>query len=260
MRGLLINKADHSSINTSGSFEDYIDKANAAQTKEELFEVYSKTVAKHGLDKVLLCLATDHRDIGEIQGMKFMHSYPGDWMTYYFDKQLDKIDPVMMYSFTQHGSYLWDDISKNMPLTKQQQSCLDMGREAGLHNGICTPLRGPNHAVAGLSLASSAKKDSFDGQIDMITAYSNHFYISYRRLGNKAAGERSQVQNFALTNKEREVLTWMARGKSYYEISVIMNVTEHTIAFHVTNIYKKLDVHTNVMAVAKAMAFGLIHP
>lgn len=148
-------------FNTAISFESYLEKANSAKTKEELFQIYSKTVAQHGLDRVLLCLATDHRDIGESSGMGFMYNYPKDWMSYYFERQFDKIDPVMVYSLSQLGSYKWDDIPKRMPLNKKQKICLDLGKEAGLHHGICTPLRGPNHAIAGLSLAASEKKRQF---------------------------------------------------------------------------------------------------
>jgi DNA-binding CsgD family transcriptional regulator len=249
-------------IDTSISFEGYLDKANAARSKEELFQVYSRTVAQHGLNRVLLCLATDHQDIGESAGMGFMHNYPGDWMKYYFEKGLEKIDPVMIYSLSQNGSYMWDEIPAKMKLTKRQQGCLDMGQEAGLHNGICTPLRGPNHAIAGLSLASSEKKDSFDGNTDMITAYSNHFYLAYRRLGEKevAGAITEKVINYALTPKETDVLTWVARGKSYPDVATILTMSEHTVKFHMKNIFRKLGVGDQINAVVKALFYGLIHP
>jgi DNA-binding CsgD family transcriptional regulator len=249
------------SIDTAINFEGYMDKANAARTKDELFQVYSRTVAQHGLDRVLLCLATDHRDIGESAGMGFMHNYPADWMKYYFEKGLEKLDPVMIYSLSQIGSYSWAEIPKRMKLTRRQQGCLDMGQEAGLYNGICTPLRGPNHAIAGLSLASSEKKDSFDGNLDMITAYSNHFYLAYRRLGEKEPGKPvEEVRNYALTDRERDVLSWAARGKSYPDIGTILTMSEHTVVFHMRNIYQKLGVCDQVHAVVKALIYGLIHP
>jgi DNA-binding CsgD family transcriptional regulator len=248
-------------IDTSVSFETYMENANAAKTKGELFEVYSKTVGRHGLDRVLLCLATDHRDIGESAGMGFMHNYPGDWMKFYFEKGLEKIDPVMIYSLSQNGSYKWDDIARHMKLTKTQKSCLNMGREAGLHNGICTPIRGPNHAIAGLSLASSEKMDSFDGNVDMITAYSNHFYIAYRRLGATEAGKpANEIRNYALSDREREVLTWVARNKSYPDIATILAVSEYTVVFHMRNIYGKLGVRDKVNAVVRGLTYGLIRP
>lgn len=245
------------------NFETYVENANKATSKQELFEIYSKTVLQHGLDRILLCLATDHRDIGDSAGMGFMHNYPEEWMKYYFEKGLDKIDPVMIYSLGQLGTYLWDDIPKNMKLFKPQKQCLDMGREAGLNFGLCTPLRGPNNAIAGLSLASSVKKDGFDGNIDMITAYSNHFYLAYRRLGRKQvigkeAGEYPASKNLALTEKEREILTWAAAGKSLSDISILLSISENTIKFHMKKIYKKFGVHDRINAVVVGLTYGLI--
>ncbi len=86
------------------NFEDYLVSANAALTKDELFEVYRKAVLKHGLDRVLLCLATDHQDVGEKAGMAFLHNYPKGWMDYYFEQGLDKIDPVLIYSLQKIGA------------------------------------------------------------------------------------------------------------------------------------------------------------
>ncbi|MBU0859789.1 MAG: LuxR family transcriptional regulator [Alphaproteobacteria bacterium] len=243
------------------NFESYLEKANRAKTKEELFNIYSATVLQHGLDKVLLCLATDHRDIGEDAGMKFMHNYPQDWMSYYFEKELNTIDPVIIYGFTVADSFKWDEVTRKMNLSRAQKACMNLGVEAGLYNGICTPLRGPSNAIGGLSLAASEKRDSFDGKIDLITAYSNHFYLAYRRLGEKALqGAHQTVCNFALTAKERDVLSWAAKGKSYGDIATILETSDHTIDFHIRNIFKKLEVNHMVLAVVKAMTYGLIHP
>lgn len=243
------------------SFEDYLSKANNATTKEELFSIYTQTVMQHGLDRVLLCLATDHRDINETAGMKFLHNYPQHWMDHYFEHEFDKIDPVIIYGFHKYDSFSWDEVSKRMKLTRLQQNCLDQGIESGLNHGICTPLRGSNNAIAGLSLASTEKKDSFDGNKDLITAYSNHFYIAYRRLGLQSKGSESEnILNHALNQKERDILSWMAKGKSYNDIADILCLSRHTVDYHVRNIYNKLGVNHATLAIVKAISYGLIEP
>ena len=243
------------------SFEDYVEKTNAAGSVEALFKVFIETVKQHGLDRAIFSLSTEHGDIDTPAQLGLIHNYPRDWMSYYFEKGLEKIDPVMIYSLSQLTSYTWDEIPKNMKLNHQQQGCLDMGREAGLHNGICTPLRGPNHAIAGLSLASSEEVDSFDGNTDMITAYSNHFYIAYRRLGARQQGTAlTEAKNYALTNRERDILTFLSQGKSYPDIATILNISSNTVGFHMRNIFRKLEVNDQILAVIRAIFYGLIHP
>lgn len=131
-------------------FETYIEKANSSKTKEELFQVYSRAVAGHGLDRVMLCLVSDHSDIGESSGMKFMHNYPRDWMSFYLEKELNFIDPVIILGHQTNESFEWSSVKEKLRLSQEQKLCLEMGIEAGLNNGICTPLRGPNYAIGGL--------------------------------------------------------------------------------------------------------------
>lgn len=240
-------------------FEDYIEKANLAASEEELFDLYVSAVSRHGLDRALFCIATEHQDIQKMPGIGVIHNYPGDWMQYYFENHFDSIDPVMIYGLSQIGSYTWDIIPSQMPLMKKQVQCLNYGREAGLHNGICTPLRGINNQLAGLSLASSEAVDSFDGKLDLITAYSNHFYITWKKFHLKMS-ETSDTPNYALTEKERDVLSWVSQGKSDTDIAAILNISEHTVDFHLRNIFRKLNANSRVLAVVKALSYGIICP
>jgi DNA-binding CsgD family transcriptional regulator len=242
-------------------FEDYVEKSNAARTVDELFAVFLAAVKRHGLDRALFCIATEHRDIAQKPGAAVICNYPGDWMKYYFEQGFDKIDPVMIYGLTQQGSYTWGDIPERMKLKKKQKECLDLGAEAGLNNGICTPLRGPNNQLAGISLASTEKIDAFDGKIDLITAYSNHFYTAWKRMHLKTAdGGVVQEPNVSLTPVQKEILTWAAKGKTDSDISAIMNVSGHTVDWHMRNIFRKLDARGRILAVVKAFSYGLINP
>ena len=60
-----------------------------------------------------------------------------------------------------------------------------------------------------------------------------------------------------LSNREREVLLWLKRGKSSWEIAVILNITERTVNFHVRNIMVKLNAVSRTQAVAVAIEKGL---
>jgi LuxR family quorum-sensing system transcriptional regulator SinR len=64
-----------------------------------------------------------------------------------------------------------------------------------------------------------------------------------------------------LTRREIETLSWIAAGKSYWEIAVILGITERTVRFFMSNARRKLNVVTNAQAVAEALWQDLIiHP
>lgn len=64
----------------------------------------------------------------------------------------------------------------------------------------------------------------------------------------------------SLTKRESEVLLWCGRGKSNWEIGKILSISEHGAEFHLRNVFKKLETHSRVVAVVKAMQLGLIQP
>ena len=62
----------------------------------------------------------------------------------------------------------------------------------------------------------------------------------------------------ALTERELEVLTAVARGDTSKAIAAELGVTERTIKAHLTNIYNKLGVDSRAAAVAAGIQNGLI--
>jgi DNA-binding NarL/FixJ family response regulator len=61
-----------------------------------------------------------------------------------------------------------------------------------------------------------------------------------------------------LTKKELEVLQKISQGKSYSETAQELGVNITTIQTHIRNLYKKLNVHSQVQATNAAKKHGLI--
>lgn len=61
-----------------------------------------------------------------------------------------------------------------------------------------------------------------------------------------------------MTAREREVLRWAADGKTSWEVSVILRISERTVKFHLIQASRKLNAVNRTAAVAKALARGLI--
>ena len=64
----------------------------------------------------------------------------------------------------------------------------------------------------------------------------------------------------ALNEREVEVLTWAARGKTSAEIAKILDLTKRTVDFHIDNARGKLGAATRTEAVLKAATGRLIEP
>lgn len=75
------------------------------------------------------------------------------------------------------------------------------------------------------------------------------------------AHEQSRLhlrQQYHLTDREKDVLNWLAQGASNEEISKHLYVTVATVKAHLTNIFEKLEVTSRTQAIVTAFKLGLV--
>jgi DNA-binding NarL/FixJ family response regulator len=66
------------------------------------------------------------------------------------------------------------------------------------------------------------------------------------------------IDENTLSNREKEVLNRLADGNNYQEIAEQLLISVDTVRHHIKNIYKKLHVHSQSEAVAKAIRKRII--
>jgi Response regulator containing a CheY-like receiver domain and an HTH DNA-binding domain len=77
-------------------------------------------------------------------------------------------------------------------------------------------------------------------------------------VGRPAKRTNAAAENTGLTERELAVLRALGEGRSNKEIAGALWLAEQTVKFHLTNIYRKLDVSSRTEAVHWAYAHGLI--
>jgi DNA-binding NarL/FixJ family response regulator len=61
-----------------------------------------------------------------------------------------------------------------------------------------------------------------------------------------------------LTERESEVLQYLARGLANKQIAATLGISEHTVKFHVSSIYAKLGATNRTEAVRTGVKQGLV--
>jgi len=92
---------------------------------------------------------------------------------------------------------------------------------------------------------------SSKGSNAQIIAQKPYVYRSRVLSGKRNAGP---LRSLELTPRETEVLTWVAQGKTNYEIGVILSAATRTICKHVQRILFKLNVENRTAAAVIALA------
>lgn len=81
--------------------------------------------------------------------------------------------------------------------------------------------------------------------------------LAQRLIGYFATGRRAAVPFAELTDREREVLELVARGRNNTEIARALFISGKTVRNHVSNVFAKLHVAGRAEAVARARDAGL---
>jgi len=85
--------------------------------------------------------------------------------------------------------------------------------------------------------------------------------LAQRALQRLALGQGQRKDPLRLTEREEEVLSWMAGGvTSTRALAERLGVTERTVKFHIGNVLEKLQVGSRAEAVSVALREGLVTP
>lgn len=189
----------------------------------------------------------------------FLTTYPSDFVDYYLANDFQSHDLVGRRSISTITPFTWSSIERVMPISKIQRELFDASRSVGMVSGGSIPLHGPRQVQATFSVTNDWETNEFDKLFEY-HRFRIHILAAYAHEKIMIFGLDSQEQQLALTKRETEILTWVSRGKTYWEIGKILNIQESTVNNHMRNIFAALGVSSSTHAIAKGIIHGLIIP
>ncbi len=79
----------------------------------------------------------------------------------------------------------------------------------------------------------------------LVSDQEQHILILNEQLPSFPA---NALDRFGVTNREGEVLSWVAQGKTNEQIGAILSISPRTVDKHLERIYEKLGVETRTSA------------
>ncbi|TDN67158.1 LuxR family transcriptional regulator [Paraburkholderia sp. BL10I2N1] len=179
--------------------------------------------------------------------------YPEQWVQHYQRNNYAVIDPVHRAALVRTVPYRWRDIAN---LSTLERRVLDEARDAGLSDGMSIPIHEPMGRVLLFSLSSDAFTADAESMYQRLYLLSTQFHLQFERL----KAPLTAIAQIQLTQRERDCLTWTARGKSSWDIGRLMGISEHTVNYHLKRAMEKLHTHSRVEAAVRAATKALIWP
>jgi LuxR family transcriptional regulator, quorum-sensing system regulator CviR len=186
-------------------------------------------------------------------------SYPEQWLRLYVENNYHMIDPVIVYHLKQFAPQVW---STTYEKTKNIGSTfISTAKDFGLVDGVCHGIfdeLNTQGSIFSFSVKSISNRALILKQLELIVPL---LHIALCNYHNHKKERKLLVKRKActpLTNREKEVLNWIKIGKTNWEISMILGISERTVKFHVINILHKLNTSSRSHAVAKAINLSII--
>lgn len=232
-----------------------------------LLELIQESLACHDLDAfrgllarlktlmaydVTTCLVCKKGMDGQIRSLDIVNeNYPSEWIELYVTRNYEQIDPVLQENFANFRIQYWADTYRKMPPPKGFLSLAqDFGLDRGYTHGVrsFTGEEGSLFSFAGRAVEQSGRTETI---LDLSIPH------LHQALCRAVKYDRSRTAG-TLSLREKEVLRWMTQGKSTWDISRILRISERTVHFHGQNIKLKLNASSRSHAVAIALEAGII--
>jgi LuxR family quorum sensing-dependent transcriptional regulator len=184
-----------------------------------------------------------------------LNSRPQEYVDRYVENNYVMHDPVVKELRRNMNPYSWNDVRENRDLKKSERNIIDEAREFGARDGFIVPIVSLSGSVSlfcpwGLEPDLSPRARA---ALEIIGIYSHH--ALKRALVQK---QREEAAHTPLTPREREIMQWVAMGKTDEEIGEILSIGATTVTSHVENAKQKLDAFRRTYAVVQAIRFGEI--
>jgi DNA-binding CsgD family transcriptional regulator len=201
------------------------------------------------------------RSIGDPDDAIFLSTADPDYVRLYFRGGFFARTPVYRWALNNDGACTWAWVQKAYDegrLAPEEAEAVRQNAQMGVAAGIAisfpessTRAKGAFGLIADKGLTHADVEEIFATHQYEILAVAHIMHLKIIQL--PGGGSRR-----ALTSRQREVLEWVADGKTMQDIACIMGVSPAMVEKHLRLAREGLDVDTTAQAVAKAALMNII--
>ncbi|MCX7560551.1 LuxR family transcriptional regulator [Sulfitobacter sp. F26204] len=181
-------------------------------------------------------------------------TYPPEWVSHYLLNNLASIDPVVQAGMTSADPFFWCDLETTPEAEKMFVEASKFGIPL---NGYSVPHQDSKGRgslfSATLGVENGMEQDRLRSLAEVLQLLAKDFHI-------KAIAEvySNDVDMPQLPPRELECLKWCAEGKTYLEIAMILELSEHTVRSYLKSARLRLDCVSLAQAANKASKLKII--
>lgn len=227
-----------------------------AKSKDEVMLQVEQIIKSLGFERFLFAVIS--KPNLENSSTFLYSTYPKAWRRYYDSQNFHLNDPIVAHCFKSRIPFIWQPESFQ---TIEHKAFYEKACSFGLRVGVTLPI----HDLAGEVGMLTCVRDELFTQDFLLDVKHNLGSLSLLRdvvydvmktyIVMETAPAKTTPQ---LTARELDCLHWIVVGKTTWEISRILSISEACVNFHISNLRNKFGVNRRADVVIKAIQTGII--
>lgn len=218
----------------------------------ELGALLEETTRSLGFDYFAL---VQHVDVRRSQNrdVVWLGNYPETWREVFEDKGLVATDPIHLASQYTSAGFTWSEIDKLIAVSPHHRRVLEAAAGEGIGEGFTVPAHIPGDSNGTCSFAMRVGRDL--PRDNLMAAQLIGTYAM--EAGRKIMRRRIKLARTPhLTQRQRECVVYVARGKTDWEIAQILGLKETTVRAYVDSACERYGVNRRLQLVVRALHEG----
>jgi LuxR family quorum-sensing system transcriptional regulator CciR len=233
------------------SVQAFANAAQSASTVAELEGEIASASAKLGFDHFAI---VNHIDFGKLTPNTIrLSNYPERFIAGIREGQFGR-DPVLRASERTNAGFLWSDIEKLITLTDRDRVYMRLASELGLAEGFTVPYHIPGETLGSCHFAVGKPGTLPLGHLAAAQSLGAFGFEAARRLlRNRDDHANLLAKRVPLTQRQRDCVIEVARGKSDTVIAQLLGLRPRTVNEYIESAKRRYLVSTRQQLIVRAL-------
>lgn len=217
-----------------------------------IFQVLQAAIDSYGFERFIFSGLPDPGV--DVRPFVLFSGWSEEWFAHYTKEGFVHADPVPRRALTTSMPFDWSEAYAAFDWDPAARQVVDTARDFGMMDGFCIPVHMGGGIRGVVSLAGDAQQLTGRRRVEL-QMLALHAHSQLRRLN---ADNDAPAPRRSITEREAEILKWVALGKTASEIAGITGLTARTVNQHCENAQRKLGTSNRVHTVVEALRQHLI--
>jgi LuxR family transcriptional regulator, quorum-sensing system regulator BjaR1 len=229
----------------------FIENLDRLSDPKEVLDATERIVGRFGFERLIFTGLVPSRG-QSFNELVLAARLPLEFLKIYAENDYIHLDPIARLARQSVNPFEWEGANYFRTKDFRVAEIMKQAADFRIARGFIVPIRGP----AGYEACVSMSGVDIDLPAHVRPAIHLMVLYAFNRVCSLVAAP--QKKKSSLTEREREVLTWAAMGKSAWEIGEILHISKRTVNAYTQSAVHKLGAANRTQAVAVAIRDHLI--